>query len=99
MLKDDGKELARAVEIMKADGKQVKSTEDLSAWWAEAQKTAAADKTPVEAAGLHGGHQALKLTSFVPASMAVIYLLLILYFKAKGGYKAVHVSDPETTAF
>ena len=101
VLKDDGKELARAVEIMKADGKPVKSTEDLSAWWDEAQKTATTDKAPVEAAGLYGGRRALKLTSFVPATMAVIYLLLILYFKARGGYKPVHVSEPEpeTTAF
>jgi hypothetical protein len=95
VLKDGGKELARAVEIMKADNKPVKSTEDLSAWWVDAQKTAEADKGPVETAGLHGGRQALKLTSFVPASMAVIYLLLILYFKAKGGYRAVHVSEEE----
>ena len=36
---------------------------------------------------------ALKKTAIVPAIMAVLYLLLILYFKAKGGYKALHVSD------
>lgn len=42
-------------------------------------------------ANLHGGRTALKLTSFVPLTMAVIYLLLILYFKAIGGYKAVHI--------
>lgn len=80
---------------MKADGKDVKAITDLDAWWSEAQKTAEADKGPVEAAGLFGGRQALKLTSFVPATMAVCYLLLILYFKAKGGYKAVHVSASE----
>lgn len=42
-------------------------------------------------ANLHGGRTALKLTSFVPLTMAVIYLLMILYFKAIGGYKAVHI--------
>ena len=31
---------------------------------------------------------ALKLTAIVPAIMAVLYLFLILYFKARGGYKA-----------
>ena len=98
VLKDNGQELARAVEILKADGKEVKATADLNAWWGEAQKTAAEDKTPVEAAGLFGGRQALKLTSFVPATMAVCYLLLILYFKAKGGYKAIHVSEEEPLA-
>jgi len=96
VLKDDGKELGRAVEIIEAEGREVKSTADLNAWWAGAQKTAAADKKPVEEAGLHGGRQALRLTSFVPATMAVFYLLLILYFKAKGGYKTVHVSGSDS---
>ena len=36
---------------------------------------------------------ALKLTAYVPATMAVCYLLLILYFKARGGYKAVNVEQ------
>jgi hypothetical protein len=30
---------------------------------------------------------ALQLTAAVPAVMAVLYLLLILYFRATGGYK------------
>jgi hypothetical protein len=34
---------------------------------------------------------ALKLTSFVPLAMAGVYLLLILYFRARGGYKQVHI--------
>ena len=63
----------------------------LATWWADASKTAEADKALVTEANLHGGRTALKLTSFVPLTMAVFYLLLILYFKAKGGYKAVHV--------
>jgi len=51
------------------------------------------DNRPVREAVLEGGRMALKLTSYVPAAMAVCYLLLILYFKARGGYKAVHVTD------
>ena len=35
----------------------------------------------------YGGRMALKLTAFVPATMAVIYLCLILYFKTQGGYR------------
>jgi len=31
------------------------------------------------------------MTAAIPATMAVLYLVLILYFKAKGGYKAVHI--------
>ncbi|HAM73895.1 MAG TPA: MFS transporter [Verrucomicrobiales bacterium] len=42
-------------------------------------------------ANLHGGRMALKWTSLVPATMALCYILLLLYFKAAGGYKAVHI--------
>jgi hypothetical protein len=42
-------------------------------------------------ANLHGGRMALKWTSLVPAMMAICYLLLILYFRATGGYHAVHI--------
>ena len=48
-------------------------------------------ETQVHNADLHGGRTALKVTAFVPAVMAVLYLLLILYFKAKGGYTQVHI--------
>ena len=33
------------------------------------------------------------LTAAVPATMAVIYLLLLLYFKARGGYKRVELAS------
>ena len=33
----------------------------------------------------------LHADSAIPAAMAVIYLLLFLYFKSIGGYKAVHL--------
>ena len=95
VLEDGGKELARADEILKKEGKTDKHQEALSTWWAGAQKTAAEDKKVVTEATLHGGRMALKLTSYVPAIMAVLYLLLILYFKATGGYKAVHIESPE----
>jgi hypothetical protein len=42
---------------------------------------------PVEEARLYGGRMALRWTALVPAMMAVGYLLLIVYFRAKGGYK------------
>lgn len=38
-----------------------------------------------------GDRKTLVADSFIPATMAVIYLLLFLYFKAIGGYKAVHI--------
>ena len=42
---------------------------------------------------MHRKHQALKLTSYVPATMAVCFLIMIMMFKAKGGYKAESVTD------
>lgn len=50
-----------------------------------------ADETKVHDADLLGGRMALKITAAVPATMAAAYLLLIVYFRAKGGYKQVHI--------
>lgn len=46
----------------------------------------------VREAVIYGGRMSLKWTALVPLAMAVGYLLLILYFKAKGGYKQVHIA-------
>jgi MFS family permease len=93
VLEDDGKELARAGEILKKDGKTDENQAALAKWWEEASKTAEQDKAPVKEAGLFGGRQALKLTSYVPLAMAGLYLLLILYFRTQGGYKALNVEE------
>jgi hypothetical protein len=55
----------------------------------EAQLTA--PEKSVRSAVIHGGRMSLKWTALVPALMALGYLLLILYFKARGGYKQVHI--------
>jgi hypothetical protein len=47
----------------------------------------------VRNAVIHGGRMSLKWTALVPLTMAIGYLLLILYFKAKGGYKQVHIES------
>ena len=51
----------------------------------EAQET-------VVAADIEGNRHTLKTDSLIPAAMAVIYLLLMLYFKAIGGYKPVSIT-------
>ena len=33
----------------------------------------------------------LKADAFIPATMAVIYFLMLIYFKSIGGYKTVHL--------
>jgi len=54
-------------------------------------------ETQVHEADLHGGRMALKITAGVPATMAFLYLCLIVYFKARGGYKQVHLVGEEMT--
>jgi MFS family permease len=44
-------------------------------------------------ATLYGAKQALLYTSAVPATLAIGFLLLILYFVAIGGYKQVHLEE------
>lgn len=54
-----------------------------------------ADRTPAEKevheADLYGGRMALRMTAAIPVTLSVVFLLLILYFKASGGYKQVHI--------
>lgn len=65
---------------------------DQRIWWqAVGQPNAAKDKPPIDEARLYGGKTALLYTAALPATMAVGYLLLLLYFMARGGYKPVHL--------
>ena len=45
----------------------------------------------VKSATDYGGQMALKITAGIPATMAVCYLILLLYFRAIGGYKLVEI--------
>jgi len=44
-------------------------------------------------ASIAGDRETLKADAFIPAVMAVIYLLLLFYFKAIGGYKPVRIDS------
>ena len=50
-----------------------------------------ADERTVHEASINGDRRTLVADSFIPATMALIYLGILLYFKAIGGYKAVHI--------
>jgi len=50
-----------------------------------------AQKTLV-AANQKGDRMTLRADAAIPATMAVIYLLLFIYFKGIGGYRAVHIA-------
>ena len=47
----------------------------------------------VAQASIEGDRRTLKADSFIPAAMAVIYLLLFFYFKGIGGYKPLTIDD------
>ena len=61
-----------------------------------AGEVTAAELTPAEEevleARIVGGRMALKWTAVVPLAMAVGYLILLIYFRATGGYKQVHIT-------
>ena len=56
---------------------------------------AATDVPAVKKSYLIGSRKALQLTAYVPAAMAVGFLVLLIYFRSIGGYK---VLDPDGTA-
>jgi MFS family permease len=88
-----GAELDRVTALLAKDNQKDANHEKLAAWWTEVKPLAEADKKPVNEAGIFGGQMALKLTSYVPLAMAVIFLLLIIYFRATGGYKPLEMHD------
>jgi MFS family permease len=57
-------------------------------------KSATPEQEAVQAADIRGDRRTLRADSFIPAAMAVIYLGLLLYFQAIGGYKPVHIDGP-----
>jgi len=92
VLEDGGKEAQRALDLMQQQNAKpdaIAAQKKLVDWWtSSAGPAAGADKPLVEAAGLFGGRQALKLTAFVPATMFACYALLLAWFATRGGYKA-----------
>jgi hypothetical protein len=81
------------------DGKKVGALQDKVKELAKAEKEKTVnvreqlpkDEQQVLDAVEYGGRMALRYTAFVPATMAAGYLLLILYFAATGGYRAVEL--------
>ncbi len=61
----------------------------------ELAATLTAEQQTVVEADIRGNRQTLKVDSFIPAAMAVGYLLLMLYFKSIGGYRPLTVEEAE----
>jgi MFS family permease len=64
---------------------------------AKAVETLSPAERSVHEASIAGDRKTLKADSFIPATMALIYLGLLLYFKTIGGYKPVHIDTERVT--
>src|SRR3954468_4838052 len=90
VVSDKGAAMAEELAVNAKVGKTDPNLIKLNEWYQNVEKQYVdKDQTPVEAATVYGGKRALQITAMVPVTMAVCYLLLVLYFTAKGGYKAV----------
>jgi len=50
----------------------------------------------VHEASIVGDRNTLRADAYIPAAMAVIYILLLLYFKSRGGYKPLSIEEQAT---
>jgi len=101
VLDDEGKELATDVERWTSSGNKLEDNSALAAlnqWWQGASQYTKVDAQPVNAASIFGAKMALRWTSCVPAAMAGGYLILILYFRLRGGYRQVEMSVTDNAA-
>lgn len=57
------------------------------------EKKATPEQEQVVKSSIQGDRNTLKADSFIPATMAVIYLLLMIYFKAIGGYRPLRIEE------
>jgi hypothetical protein len=74
------------------DGQKLEAARNLDADKRSPEQQAAIN------AELTGNRQTLRADSAIPATMAIIYLLILLYFKSIGGYKPVHIVPVEQQA-
>jgi len=84
MLSDNGAAILNDVEIagdrINEDG--FKALKGQHEWWQASKGFAETDAGPVDEATLHGSRMAIRYTALVPATMAVLYVVLLFGFKA-----------------
>ncbi len=73
-------------EVTGLDGKKVEEAN-------KAGDKATPDQKALVAAGQAGDRATLKADSYLPLTMAAIYLLLLLYFKGIGGYRPLTIEE------
>ena len=52
-----------------------------------------ADQKAIVAANQAGDRATLKADSYIPLTMAIIFLALLFYFKSIGGYRALKIEE------
>ena len=84
MLSDMGKSMMSEVEVAgeRLSEDSLKGLREQSEWWAANKQFAETDAGPVGDARMHGSRMAIRYTAIVPAAMAVLYLLLLVAFRA-----------------
>lgn len=88
-----GKDKGIALEEGVWENQDFTQLRELDAWYETNKDFADIDKEPLAQAGLKGSRSAIKTTAAIPAVMAVIFVLMILGFKARGGYKQVELES------
>jgi MFS family permease len=82
-------ELQTDIAVLAQQGKTSEELDKRLKWWdSQGKPNADTDYPHITEVRVYGGKTALTWTAGVPAAMAVCYLLLILYFRLMGGYKA-----------
>ncbi len=89
----DGKKLGEANDRLAAERKVVDEAKGDPK--TAIDKLEAKDQAIIKAS-IVGDRKTLKADAWIPATMAVIYLLMFLYFKTVGGYKPVHLAEEFT---
>jgi hypothetical protein len=64
---------------------------------AQGAKMRTPDQQAVAEASIIGDRKTLKADAYIPATMALIYILLMIYFKTIGGYKPVAIETERIT--
>ncbi|TWU05884.1 MFS transporter [Stieleria varia] len=97
MLSDNGEAVLSDVEIAgdRIQEDEFKGLRAQAEWWEANKEFADVDAGPVAEATLHGSRMAIRVTALVPAAMAILYLILLLGFKAP---KDGHTEEAEEIA-
>ena len=80
----------KSMEAFGLDGKKLGEAKDAKEKTDQQKVVVAADQ--------RGDRKTLKIDSYIPAIMAIIYLCILIYFKLIGGYKTIHLAGTSAAA-